>query len=187
MVAFRHTIHSRVYSFDDLRTLLAKASPARAADRLAEIAASDETERVAARFALSDLPLKHFLAEHVIPGDIDDVTRLIHEQHDPNAFAPIASLTVGELRDWLLSVDGDALAAVRFGLTPEMVAAASKLMRNQDLIAIARKCEVVTRFRNTLGLRGRLRRGSNPIIRPTIRAASPRACSTASCSEAAML
>ncbi|HEX4352945.1 MAG TPA: ethanolamine ammonia-lyase subunit EutB, partial [Polyangiales bacterium] len=145
-----------MYSFDDLRTLLAKASPARAADRLAEIAASDETERVAARFALSDLPLKHFLAEDVIPGDIDDVTRLIHEQHDPNAFAPIASLTVGELRDWLLSADADALAAVRFGLTPEMVAAASKLMRNQDLIAIARKCEVVTRFRNTLGLRGRL-------------------------------
>jgi ethanolamine ammonia-lyase large subunit len=155
-VRFRHTVEQRVYQFEDLRDLLAKATPARAADRLAEIAAHDETERAAACFALSELPLRHFLAEDVIPAEIDDVTRLIHDQHDPAAFLPIASLTVGELRDWLLQAEPAALARVRFGLTPEMVAGVSKLMRNQDLIAVARKCEVVTRFRNTLGLRGRL-------------------------------
>ncbi|MET0386476.1 MAG: ethanolamine ammonia-lyase subunit EutB [Polyangiales bacterium] len=152
----RHTIGQRVYEFPDLRTLLAKASPPRAADRLAQLAAGDETERVAARFALSELPLRHFLVEDVIPAELDDVTRLIHSQHDDAAFAPIASLTVGELRDWLLQAPASALVGVRFGLTPEMVAGVSKLMRNQDLIAVARKCEVVTRFRNTIGLRGRL-------------------------------
>jgi ethanolamine ammonia-lyase large subunit len=155
-VSFRHTIQHRVYQFADLRQLLAKASPARAADRLAEIAANDETERVAARFALSELPLRHFLAEDVIPGELDDVTRLIRAQHAAAAFAPVAGLTVGELRDWLLAAEPLALVKVRYGLTPEMVAAASKLMRNQDLISVARKCEVVTRFRGTLGLRGRL-------------------------------
>ena len=153
---FKHTIAQRVYEFADLRTLLGKASPARAADRLAQLAAEDETERVAARFALSDLPLRHFLAEDVIPAELDEVTRLIHSQHDAQAFAPIASLTVGELRDFLLQAQPGALAALRRGLTPEMAAAVSKLMRNQDLIAVARKCEVITRFRNTLGLRGRL-------------------------------
>jgi ethanolamine ammonia-lyase large subunit len=155
-MAFRHTIARHVYEFADLRTLLARASPARAADRLAEIAAADETERVAARFALSELALRHFLAEPLIPGEIDEVTRLIEAQHDTAAFAPIAALTVGELRDWLLQAEPAALTALRMGLTPEMVAAVSKLMRNQDLIAVARKCEVVSRFRNTLGLRGRL-------------------------------
>ena len=155
-VRFRHTIGQRVYEFPDLRSLLAKASPARAADRLAGIAAADETERVAARFALSELPLRHFLMEDVVPAELDEVTRLIHEQHDQAAFQPIASLTVGELRDWLLSAASPAVNALRTGLTPEMAAAVSKLMRNQDLIAVARKCEVITRFRNTLGLRGRL-------------------------------
>ena len=153
---FKHTIRQRVYEFADLRTLLAKASPARAADRLAQLAAEDETERVAARFALSELPLRHFLTEDVIPAELDEVTRLIHAQHVADAFAPIASLTVGELRDFLLRAQPAALAALRRGLTPEMAAAVSKLMRNQDLVAVARKCEVVTRFRNTLGLRGRL-------------------------------
>jgi ethanolamine ammonia-lyase large subunit len=155
-VRFRHTVQRRVYQFDDLRVLLAKASPARAADRLAGIAAEDETERVAARFALADLPLRHFLAEDVIAGELDEVTRLIRAQHDGLAFQPVANLTVGELRDWLLEAEPAALARLRFGLTPEMAAAVSKLMRNQDLIAVARKCEVVSRFRGTLGLRGRL-------------------------------
>jgi ethanolamine ammonia-lyase large subunit len=155
-MAYRHTVAQRVYEFADLRSLLAKASPARAADRLAEIAAQDETERVAARYALSELPLRQLLAEPLVPAERDEVSRLILAQHDAAAFAPIASLTVGELRDWLLAAEPASLAAVRFGLTPEMAAAVSKLMRNQDLIAVARKCEVVSRFRNTLGLRGRL-------------------------------
>jgi ethanolamine ammonia-lyase large subunit len=155
-VTFKHTIRQRVYGFADLRVLLAKASPARAADRLAELAAADETERVAARFTLADVPLRHFLAEDVIPAEADEVTRLIHAQHDAAAFGAIASLTVGELRDWLLAASPEDLAAVRWGLTPEMVAGVSKLMRNQDLISVARKCEVITRFRTTLGLRGRL-------------------------------
>ncbi|HET6339491.1 MAG TPA: ethanolamine ammonia-lyase subunit EutB [Polyangiales bacterium] len=155
-MGFRQTTAGRAYEFATLRELLAKASPGRAADRLAEIAAKDETERVAARFALADVPLRAFLAEDLIPGDIDEVTRLIRSQHDPEAFREIASLTVGELRDWLLNADPAALVRVRWALTPEMVAAASKLMRHQDLISVARKCEVVTRFRNTLGLRGRL-------------------------------
>jgi ethanolamine ammonia-lyase large subunit len=152
-MGFRHTIQRRSYEFADLRCLLAKASPARAADRLAEIAANDETERVAARYALSELPLRHFLLG---PGVSDEVTRLIHSQHDQSAFAPIASLTVGELRDWLLQAEPLALQGIRYGVTPEMAAAVSKLMRNQDLISIARKCEVISRFRTTLGLRGRL-------------------------------
>jgi len=155
-VRFRHTVGQHVYAFEDLRVLLAKASPARAADRLAEIAAADETERVAARYALSELPLRHFLVEDVIPAEIDEVTRLIHDQHDAAAFAPIASLTVGELRNWLLAASPSDLATTRRGLTPEMTAAVSKLMRNQDLVSVARKCEVITRFRGTLGLRGRL-------------------------------
>ncbi len=155
-MGYKHAISNRVYAFPTLRELLAKASPDRAADRLAELSAEDETERVAARFALADVPLRQFLAEDVIPAEIDEVTRLIHAQHDSNAFAELASLTVGELRDHLLNADPAALQRIRFALTPEMVAAVSKLMRNQDLIAVARKCEVVTRFRNTLGLRGRL-------------------------------
>jgi ethanolamine ammonia-lyase large subunit len=145
-----------VYEFPDLRTLLAKASPGRAADRLAELAAESETERVAARFALAEVPLRHFLSEDVIPAELDEVTRLIHAQHDSDAFAPVASLTVAELRDWLLRAATPELTAVRAGLTPEIVAAVSKLMRNQDLVSVARKCEVITRFRNTIGLRGRL-------------------------------
>jgi ethanolamine ammonia-lyase large subunit len=155
-VAYRHTVSGRSYQFSDLRVLLAKASPGRAADRLAGLAAEDETERVAARFALADVPLEQFLAEDVIPGETDEVSRLIRTQHSPGDFAVIKSLTVGGLRDWLLSAETGALTGVRWGLTPEMAAAVSKLMRNQDLIAVARKCEVVTRFRNTLGLRGRL-------------------------------
>lgn len=155
-MGFRQTTAGRAYEFADLRELLAKASPARAADRLAEIAAGDETERVAARFALADVPLRTFVAEDVIPAERDEVTRLIRAQHDAKAFGVIASLTVGELREWLLQADPEALARVRWALTPEMVAAVSKLMRHQDLIAVARKCEVISRFRNTLGLRGRL-------------------------------
>ncbi|SHI59156.1 Ethanolamine ammonia-lyase heavy chain [Roseomonas rosea] len=144
--------------FDSLPRLLAVASPRRSGDELAGIAAASDAERVAARFALADLPLRAFLSEAVIPPEADEVTRLILDTHDATAFAPIAHLTVGGLRDWLLShaADAPALAAVSPGLTPEMVAAASKLMRNQDLIAVARKRRVTTAFRSTLGLEGRL-------------------------------
>jgi ethanolamine ammonia-lyase large subunit len=140
-----------------LKTLLARATPLRSGDLLAGIAAADATERVAAQMALADLPLATFLTESVIPYEIDEVTRLIVDTHDRAAFAPIAHLTVGGFRDWLLSDDaGEAeLAALRPGITPEMAAAVSKIMRLQDLICVARKCRVVTRFRTTIGLPGR--------------------------------
>ena len=146
------------YVFDDLRALLARASPDRSGDRLAGLAADTEEERVAARMALADAPLSRFLDEPVVAGETDEVTRLILDGHDAAAFAPVAALTVGSLRDWLLSdaATTEALQKLAPGLTPEMAAAVSKLMRNQDLIAVARKIRVVTKFRNTIGLPGRL-------------------------------
>jgi ethanolamine ammonia-lyase large subunit len=146
------------YVFDDLRTLLARASPARAGDRLAGLAAKSDKERVAARMALADVPLKDFLSEALAPYEDDDVTRLIIDSHDASAFAPIAALTVGAFRDWLLSDEAttETLKALAPGVTPEMAAAVSKIMRNQDLILVARKITNITKFRTTLGLRGRL-------------------------------
>jgi len=153
-----HTIDGVTYTFRDLKDLLAKATPARAGDELAGIAARSSVERVAAQMALADLPLTAFLNETVVPYETDEVTRLIVDTHDGSAFAPIANLTVGGLRDWLLSYDAttESLATLAPGLTPEMAAAVSKLMRVQDLIAVARKIRVVTRFRTTVGLSGRL-------------------------------
>lgn len=139
----------------DLRRLLAKASPARSGDALAGIAAETESERVAAQRALAEVPLKRFLEEPLIPYETDEVTRLILDTHDAAAFAPVRHLTVGEFREWLLAADEAALTAASPGLTPEMAAAVSKIMRLQDLIAVAAKRRVVTRFRNTIGLRGR--------------------------------
>jgi ethanolamine ammonia-lyase large subunit len=152
------TIGNVVYHFPDVKTLLAKASPARSGDDLAGLSAASAEERVAAQMALSEVPLKTFLAEPVVPYESDEVTRLIADQHDPGAFAPVAHLTVGDFRDWLLSeqVTGEILGALASGLTPEMAAAVSKIMRLQDLVTVAGKIRVVTRFRNTLGLRGRL-------------------------------
>jgi len=146
------------HRFDDLAQLLAAASPRRSGDELAGIAAGSDARRIAARFALADLPLRSLLREAVVPYETDEVTRLIIDTHDAAAFAPVAHMTVGGFRDWLLShaADGPALAALSPGLTPEMVAAVSKLMRNQDLIAVSRKRRVVTAFRSTLGLEGRL-------------------------------
>lgn len=146
------------FLFDGLAALLANATPARSGDELAGVAAPTEAHRVAARYALADLPLVEFLNETVVPYERDAVTRLILDSHDASAFAPIASMTVGGLRDWLLSPEADTetLRNLANGLTPEMVAAVSKVMRNQDLIAVARKCEVVSAFRTTLGLKGRL-------------------------------
>jgi ethanolamine ammonia-lyase large subunit len=142
----------------DLKTLMAKASPARSGDALAGIAAENDRERVAAQTALADVPLQQFLDEPLIPYEQDEVTRLILDGHDRAAFAPVSQFTVGEFRDWLLGYEttGETLSAVAPGVTPEMVAAVSKLMRNQDLILAASKCRVVTRFRNTIGLPGRL-------------------------------
>jgi ethanolamine ammonia-lyase large subunit len=155
-MTYAHTLAGTCYSFDDLRTLLARATPFRSGDALAGLAATSAAERVAAQMALADLPLADILAEPVVPYETDEVTRLIADSHDAAAFAPVASLTVGAFREFLLAAEPDTLAALRPGLTPEMVAAVSKLMRLQDLIAVAAKCRIVTRFRNTIGLPGRL-------------------------------
>lgn len=154
-MAFAHTISGMTYQFKDLKDLLAKATPRRSGDELAGVAASSEIERAAARFALADLPLKHFLQEAVIPYEADEITRLIVDCHDADALAPVAHLTVGQLREWILEqTDSEVLRAVGKALTPEMVAAVSKLMRNQDLILAASRMRVVTRFRSTIGLPG---------------------------------
>jgi len=155
-MSYQHTIGKKTYQFKDLKTLLAKASPHRSGDMLAGLSAESYEERVAAQITLADVPLKTFLEETVIPYEEDEITRLIVDSHNITSFSLIDTLTVGELRDWLLNDEttGEILTAVSAGITPEMAAAVSKLMRNQDLVAVARKCEVVTRFRNTIGLKG---------------------------------
>lgn len=155
-MAFYSTVAGERYHFADLKTILAKATPLRSGDQLAGVAAGDATERVAAQMALADVPLKTFLNDSVIPYEQDDVTRLIIDSHDSFAFAPIAHLTVGDFRNWLLgnAADTSTLQNIARGLTPEMVAAVSKIMRNQDLILVAQKCRVITKFRNTIGLAG---------------------------------
>ena len=156
MSTYTSTLGGHSYRFGSLARLLAAASPERSGDRLAGLAAASAQERVAARWALADVPLTAFLAEPVIPYDTDDVTRLILDTHDTGAFAAVAGLSVGGFREWLLAADSGELAAVAPGLTPEMVAAVSKLMGNADLVAVARKVRVVTAFRSTIGLPGRL-------------------------------
>ena len=157
---YRQSLHGHGFEFDGLVEVLARATPLRSGDVLAGCAARSDTERVAARMVLADLPLSVFLEEQVVPAESDDVTRLILETHDEGAFAQVSGLTVGALREWLLDAaarrDTAALTAIAPGLTPEMVAAVSKIMRNQDLIAVAAATEVVTGFRTTMGLRGRL-------------------------------
>jgi ethanolamine ammonia-lyase large subunit len=155
---YTRTFKTKNYNFKDIKTLLAKASPLRSADELAGIASVSEEERAVAQWVLADLPLTEFLEEPLIPPEDDEVSRLIFESHDQTAFAPISSLTVGGFREWLLNdATSDAdIVGVRWGLTPEMTAAVSKIMRNQDLIAVAKRCAVITRFRNTIGLPGRI-------------------------------
>ena len=152
------TVGGQRYRFDSLTALMAQASPQRSGDQLAGLAAASEEARVAAQFALADLPLRSFLEEQVVPYEADEVTRLILDTHDRAAFAPVAHLTVGGLRDWALSdaATPEALAALAPGITPEMAAAVSKISRAQDLMLMAVKCHVVTRFRSTVGLPGRL-------------------------------
>ncbi|GAB3796890.1 ethanolamine ammonia-lyase subunit EutB [Spirosoma humi] len=157
-MAYTCTIDSFTYRFQDLKELLAKATPLRSGDALAGLVAESYEERVAAQIALADVSLTTFLNEAVIPYESDEVTRLIMDTHDKAAFSSISHFTVGELRDWLLSDEASTvqLRQIAPGLLPEMVSAVSKLMRNQDLILVAKKCEVVTRFRNTQGLSGHL-------------------------------
>ena len=157
-MSYRHTIAHHAYHWPDLKTLLARASPFRSGDALAGLSAESYEERVAAQMALSEVPLRDFLQDPLVPYEQDEVTRLIQDSHDRKAFDPISAFTVGDLRDWLLGIQADTprLSALAPGLTPEMTAAVSKLMRNQDLILVAQKCSVVTRFRNTIGLKGRL-------------------------------
>src|SRR5580658_8962459 len=151
-------IRGHSHTFRDLKMLLAKASPARSGDALAGVAAESEEERALARMALAEVPLTRFLEEMLIPYEDDEVTRLIVDTHDAQAFAPLRGLTVGSFREWLLdpATDTETLTRTAPGITPEIAAAVSKLMRNQDLILAAQKCRVVTRFRNTIGLPGRL-------------------------------
>lgn len=157
-MAYQFSLGSINYTFANLRELMAKASPRRSADELAEIAARSDAERAAAQSTLADVPLSEFLNDHFIPYDADEVTRLILDQHNTTAFTPLRSKTVGEFRDWLLADDttSEVIASVRAGITPEMAAAVSKLMRLQDLITVAKKITVTTRFRNTIGLPGHL-------------------------------
>jgi len=155
---YKFVYGSKTYQFKDLKALMAKATPKRSGDILAGVAASCEEERVIAQMRLSEVPLQTFLQTALVPYESDEVTRLILDEHDTEAFKPIAHLSVGEFSNWLLSdaVTPEVLSALQKGLTPEMVAAVSKIMRNQELIMVAKKCEVITAFRNTIGLRGRL-------------------------------
>ena len=155
---YRTNIGNITYSFADLKELLAKASPLRSGDELSGIAAKNATERIAAQIILADVPLTTFINETVIDYDLDEVTRLIIDTHDTNAFSEIAHHTVGSFREFLLDyhTTNEVLTRISPGITPEMAAAVSKIMRNQDLIAVAAKCSVISKFRNTLGLKGRL-------------------------------
>ena len=157
----KHTLGGRTYTFDGLADLLAKATPVRSGDQLAGCAAESDAERAAAAWALADEPLTTFLDEQVVPYEDDEVTRLIVDSHDAEAFAAVSHLTVGGFRDWLLQTStsdeaAGTLAALASGLTPEMVAAVSKLMRNQDLVLVAQAARVTSAFRTTIGLPGRI-------------------------------
>jgi ethanolamine ammonia-lyase large subunit len=157
-MSYSLSLDHRHHTFADLRGVMAKATPLRSGDQLAGVAAASAEERVAAQMVLADVPLSRFLEELLVPYEADELTRLIVDTHDRAAFEPIRDLTVGRFREWLLSYETttDVLTKLAPGLTPEMAAAVSKICRNQDMIQIASKCSVVTRFRNTIGLPGRL-------------------------------
>lgn len=156
--SYRYSLGTRTYQFRDLAELMARATPARSGDRLAGVIARSAEERAVAQMALADVPLKNFLNEALVPYELDEVTRLVMDDHDALAFAPISHFTVGDFRNWLLSdlADGATLVSIRSGITPEMAAAVSKIMRNQDLILAVQKCRVTSAFRSTIGLPGRL-------------------------------
>lgn len=158
MSKFKYVLGHETFQFENLAQLMAKATPLRSGDVLSCVAAKTEKERAVAQLCLADVPLKYFLNEVLISYEEDEITRLIIDEHDALAFKAISHLTVGDFRNYLLSdeCDGETLSALRLGITPEMAAAVSKIMRNQDLILVAKKCEVVTQFRNTIGLKGHL-------------------------------
>lgn len=153
---YTYVLGNKKYNFNSLKELMAKATPARSGDRLAGVAALTSEERAVAQMCLAQLPLKAFLQEALVPYEEDEVTRLIMDEHDQESFKIISHLTVGDFRNWLLDdgIQASELQTIAAGLTPEMVAAVSKIMRNQDLILVASKCQVVTQFRNTIGLKG---------------------------------
>ena len=155
---YSYVLGSKTFNFKNLADLMAKATPKRSGDELAGVAASSSQQRVVAQMKLCEIPLKTFLTQHLIPYENDEVTRLIIDDHNAQSFDAISHLTVGDFRNWLLSdsTTNDMLKNIQAGLTPEMVAAVSKLMRNQDLIAVAQKCQVISSFRNTIGLKNRL-------------------------------
>jgi len=156
--SYRYVLGSKTYQFRDLAELMAKATPHRSGDCLAGVIALSAEERAVAQMTLAEVPLKTFLNDALVPYEQDEITRLIMDEHDAEAFAPIAHLTVGDFRNWLLSdyATPEVLRSVRLGITPEMAAAVSKIMRNQDLILVAKKSHVTTAFRNTIGLPGHL-------------------------------
>ena len=156
MPAYSANVCDLTYQFDSLKVLLAKATPPRSGDELAGVCATSNAERLAAKMALAEIPLRRFLEDPLVDPACDNVSKLIETQHCENAFTQVANLTVGGFRDWLLQYEttGDVIKSVSWGLTPEMAAAVSKLMRNQDLILVASKIRNVTRFRNTIGLPG---------------------------------
>lgn len=155
---YSYTAGQQIWHFENLAEVMAKATPARSGDRLAGVIARSAEERVIAQVVLAEVPLKQFLNEALVPYEDDEVTRLIIDEHDAKAFSAISHLTVGDFRNWLLSdmATPEVLEGVRAGITPEMAAAVSKIMRNQDLILVAKKCHVKTAFRNTIGLPGHL-------------------------------
>ncbi|MGX9416688.1 ethanolamine ammonia-lyase subunit EutB [Vibrio sp. RC27] len=154
MAKYRYQLGTHTYQFSSLKEVMAKATPLRSGDQLAGVCAESAEERAVAQMVLADLPLKTFLNEALIPYEIDEITRLIIDEHCAKAFLEIAHLTVGDFRNWLLqeTTTSNVLARIRAGVTPEMAAAVSKIMRNQDLILVAKKCQVITKFRNTIGL-----------------------------------
>ena len=155
-MTYRQQVSGVNYTFDGLVELMAKATPLRSGDQLAGCAAEHDAERAAAAWVLADLPLDTFLKEEIVPYETDEVTRLIFDSHDRQAFSAISHLTVGGFRDWLLETasrddSAERIAAIAPGLTPEMAAATSKIMRNQDLIAVAAAVQVSSAFRTTIG------------------------------------
>ena len=155
---YKHTVNNSVFGFKTLAELMAKATPLRSGDELAGIAAGSSQERVAAQMALSELTLDTFLKNPLIPYEMDEVTRLIFDTHDSENFKKITHFTIGDFRNYLLeySTQKEELQNIKFAITPEMAAAVSKIMSIQDMILVSSKCEVVTKFRNTIGLKGRL-------------------------------
>lgn len=155
---YSQVLRNERFVFADLRELLAKSSESKSGDLLAGIAATSERERIAAKMALADVPLQAFLKQPVIDPEIDDVSRLILDHHPSEAFQLFASMTIGELREWMLQrfSQPSAYDELKNILTPEMVSALTRVLSNKELVALASKIRNITRCRNTIGLPGTL-------------------------------